>query len=304
MSATRRLAFSRQELALIAVTAVWGSTFVIVHAAMTVSGPAFFVGVRFCVAGLLASVVFWRQLRGMRWSELGAGVAIGAMLWLGYGLQTAGLQSISSTSSAFITAFYVPLVPVLQWLVFRTWPGRFTTIGLVLAFVGLLLVAGPGADVSFNSGTLLTIVSTLPIAIEIILISYFTKRIALGRLTVTQLFAAGLLSFAAMPVVGETVPAFSWVWLAAAVGLGMASMVIQLTMTWAQRRVSPTRATIIYAGEPVWALLFGFFAGDRMTPLGLLGSAAIVSGVLVSELKPKAGAGGDSGPRAASKPAD
>lgn len=288
MPAPRRLAFSRQELALVGVTAIWGSTFLIVHTAMEYSGPGFFVGLRFVVAGLVAAALFWRELRGMSWRDLGAGVSIGAMIWLGYGLQTIGLQSISSTTSAFITALYVPLVPILQWLVFKKAPKLFTIIGVSLAFIGLVLVAGPGADVSFNVGTLLTIVSTLPIAVEIILISWFAGRINLGRVTVVQLLAAGLLSFASMPLLGESIPAFNWVWVAAAFGLGMASMLIQLTMNWAQRTVSPTRATIIYAAEPVWAGLFGYFAGDRMTALGLLGSASIVGGVLVSELKPKA----------------
>lgn len=283
----RRLSFSRQELALIGVTAVWGSTFLIVHTAMQYSGPGFFVGLRFVVAGLVAAIVFWRELSGMSWRDLGAGSAIGAMIWLGYGLQTIGLQSISSTTSAFITALYVPLVPILQWLVFRKPPKLFTIIGVTMAFIGLILVAGPGADMSFNTGTLLTILSTLPIAVEIILISWFARRINLGRVTVVQLLSAGLLSFASMPLLGEQIPAFSWVWLAAAFGLGMASMLIQLTMNWAQRTVSPTRATIIYAAEPVWAGLFGYLAGDRMTMLGLLGSASIVGGVLVSELKPK-----------------
>lgn len=283
----RRLSFSRQELALIGVTAVWGSTFLIVHTAMQYSGPSFFVGLRFVVAGLVAAIVFWRELSGMSWRDLGAGSAIGVMIWLGYGLQTIGLQSISSTTSAFITALYVPLVPILQWLVFRKPPKLFTIIGVTMAFIGLILVAGPGADMSFNTGTLLTILSTLPIAVEIILISWFARRINLGRVTVVQLLSAGLLSFASMPLLGEQIPAFSWVWLAAAFGLGMASMLIQLTMNWAQRTVSPTRATIIYAAEPVWAGLFGYLAGDRMTMLGLLGSASIVGGVLVSELKPK-----------------
>lgn len=283
----RRLSFSRQELALIGVTAVWGSTFLIVHTAMQYSGPSFFVGLRFVVAGLVAAIVFWRELSGMSWRDLGAGSAIGVMIWLGYGLQTIGLQSISSTTSAFITALYVPLVPILQWLVFRKPPKLFTIIGVTMAFIGLILVAGPGADMSFNTGTLLTILSTLPIAVEIILISWFAGRINLGRVTVVQLMSAGLLSFVSMPLLGEQIPAFSWVWLAAAFGLGMASMLIQLTMNWAQRTVSPTRATIIYAAEPVWAGLFGYLAGDRMTMLGLLGSASIVGGVLVSELKPK-----------------
>lgn len=287
MPTPRRLAFSRQELALVGVTAIWGSTFVIVHTAVEFSGPAFFVGVRFVIAGLVASVLFWRDLRGMKWSDVGAGAAIGLMIALGYGLQTMGLQWVSSTTSAFITALYVPLVPLLQWLVFKKAPGLFTWIGVSLAFAGLLLVAGPGADIAFNTGTLLTIISTLPIAVEIILISWFAGKIHLGRVTVVQLLAAGLFSLLAMPLLGERIPAFSWVWFAAAFGLGAASMLIQLTMNWAQRTVSPTRATIIYAAEPVWAGLFGFFAGDRMTSLGLIGSASIVSGVLVSEIKPK-----------------
>lgn len=285
---TRRLSFSRQELALVGITAIWGSTFLIVHTAMNYSGPAFFVGVRFAIAGTVATLLFARQLPGMTWRDFVAGFSIGAMIWLGYGLQTIGLQSISSTTSAFITAFYVPLVPLLQWLVFRKPPGLFTTIGVVLASIGLALVSGPGADISFNIGTLLTILCTIPVAIEIILISWFAGRTNLGRVTVVQLWTAGLLSFASMPLLGEGVPVFSWVWLAAAFGLGVASMLIQLGMNWAQRTVSPTRATIIYAAEPVWAGLFGFLAGDRMTGLGLIGSAAIVSGVIVSELKPKA----------------
>ncbi|MFM6974708.1 MAG: DMT family transporter [Agromyces sp.] len=302
MAPLRRLAFSRQELALVGVTAIWGSTFLIVHIAMEYSGPAFFVGVRFVIAGLVSTFVFWRSLRGMSWRDVGAGVSIGAMIWLGYGLQTIGLQTISSTTSAFITAFYVPLVPLLQWLVFRRAPGLFTSIGVGLAFIGLVLVAGPGADISFNIGTLLTILCTIPVAVEIILISWFAGRINLGRVTVVQLWSAGLLSFASMPFLGESAPEFSWVWVSAAFGLGVASMLIQLTMNWAQRTVSPTRATIIYAAEPVWAGIFGYLAGDRMTTLGLIGSASIVSGVLVSELKPTAGPRSDDAENTASLP--
>ena len=67
-------------------------------------------------------------------------------------------------------------------------------------------------------------------------------------------------------------------------GLGLASAVIQLAMNWAQRSVSPTRATLIYAGEPVWAGVVGRVAGERLPGLALLGAALIVLGVVVSEL--------------------
>lgn len=288
MTGTRKRLLSKQELALVLVTAVWGSTFLIVHIAVQYSGPWFFVGMRFLAAGLISAVIFARVLPGMRWREIGAGSAIGVMIFFGYGLQTVGLQTIDSSTSAFITALYVPLVPVLQWIVFRKPPRLLTWIGVALAFIGLILVADPtSVGFTFGEGEISTLVSTLPIAAEIILISVFAGKVNLGRVTVVQLLVAGLLGLIAMPVVGEQPPAFSWVWVIAALALGAASCLIQLTMNWAQRSVSPTRATIIYAGEPVWAGIVGRIAGERLPAIAILGAAFIVAGAVVSELNPR-----------------
>ncbi|WP_311877886.1 DMT family transporter [Microbacterium forte] len=283
----RFMSLRRQEIALIAVTAVWGSTFLLVHWAMQHSGPWFFVGIRFLIAGLISVVIFRRALRGMRWRDIGAGVAIGVMIYLGYGLQTVGLQTIDSSTSAFITAMYIPLVPLAQWAVFRKRPPAMAFVGAALAFLGLLFIAGPDAfALTLGSGEILTLVSTLPIAAEIILISVFAGRIDLGRITIVQLLTAGALGILTMPVVGEGLPEFSWIWVGCAVGLGAASCIIQLTMNWAQKSVSPTRATIIYAGEPVWAAVIGRIAGERLPLAALIGGALVVLGILASELTP------------------
>jgi drug/metabolite transporter (DMT)-like permease len=261
---------SRHELALVLITAVWGATFLIVHIAVQYSGPWFFVGTRFLTAGIISVFIFARVLRGMTWKEIAAGSAIGLMIFLGYGLQTVGLQTINSSTSAFITALYVPLVPILQWIVFRKPPRLLTWIGVTLAFIGLVLLADPGnAGFRFGAGEIATVVSTLPIAAEIILIGWFAGKVNLGRVTVVQL------------------PAFSWVWVWAALALGAASCLIQLTMNWAQRSVSPTRATIIYAAEPVWAAIIGRIAGERLPPIAIVGAVFIVAGSLVSELNPR-----------------
>ncbi|WP_279587592.1 DMT family transporter [Microbacterium hydrocarbonoxydans] len=243
---------------------------------------------RFLIAGAISAVIFRRALRGIRWRDVGAGVAIGAMIHLGYGLQTVGLQTIDSSTSGFITAMYVPLVPFAQWAVFRRRPPAMAFVGAGLAFAGLILIAGPEAllTLTLGRGEIATMIATLPIAAEIILISVFAARgVDLGRVTIIQLFAAGLLGILTMPVVGEGVPEFSWVWLGAAVGLGAASCLIQLTMNWAQKSVSPTRATIIYSAEPVWAGVVGRIAGERLPVLALVGGGLVVLGILASELK-------------------
>lgn len=273
---------------MIAITTVWGGTFLAVHVAMRHSGPMFFVGLRFVVAGLLACILFRRVLRGMTWKDVCAGAAIGVMIFFGYGLQTYGLQTVKSSTSAFLTALYVPMVPFLQWAVFRKRPGAMTFIGAALAFVGLVLLAGPAAvRVGLGPGEIATLVSTVPIAGEIILISLFAGKVNLGRVTVVQLLVCGVIGFIAVPVVGEGIPSFSWVWAATGVGLGAASCVIQATMNWAQKSISPTRATIIYTGEPVWAGIFGRLAGDRLPGVAIVGAVLIVVSVLVSEIRPR-----------------
>lgn len=274
------------EIALIAITAIWGSTFLLVHWAMEHSGPWFFVGIRFLVAGAISLIIFRRALRGIRWMDVGAGVAIGVTIYLGYGLQTVGLQTIDSSTSAFITAMYVPLVPFAQWAVLRRRPSAMAFVGAGLAFAGLVLIAGPDAfSLSLGAGEIATMISTLPIAAEIILISLFAGRIDLGRITIIQLLTAGVLGILTMPIAGEAAPEFSWIWVGCAVGLGAASCIIQLTMNWAQKSVSATRATIIYAGEPVWAGVIGRVAGERLPALALVGGALVVLGILASELR-------------------
>jgi drug/metabolite transporter (DMT)-like permease len=279
---------SRSELALVVVTMIWGSTFLVIHNVLAVSGPLFFVGSRYACAAVLTMLLSLRILRGLTRRELVAGVAIGLSLFAGYSLQTYGLQTISSSKSAFITALYVPLVPLFQWIILKRPPHVMSWMGIAFAFGGLTLLAGPeGSAIGLGRGEVLTIAAALAIALEIILISKFAGGVDVRRVTVVQLAVTALISFAAMPVAGEGIPEFTWLLALSAGGMGLASTLIQLIMNWAQQRVSPTRATLIYAGEPVWAGLIGRLAGERLPPLALFGGALIVMGVVVSEWRPK-----------------
>ena len=161
-------------------------------------------------------------------------------------------------------------------------------IGIGFAFAGLVLLAGPdGTSIGLGVGEALTLLSAVAIASEIILIGGFAGRVDVRRVTVVQLATASLLSFGLMAPMGEPLPGPSWLLIGTALGLGLASAGIQLAMNWAQKTVSPTRATVIYAGEPVWAGIVGRLAGERLPAAALIGAALIVVGVIVSELKPR-----------------
>jgi len=285
-----RYAFSikPQEAILILITMFWGGTFLAVQYAVTLSDPFFFVGLRFATAAIAVAIISLKTLPGLTMTELKAGLAIGVSIALGHSLQTWGLQSIPSSKSAFITAMYVPLVPLLQWLCLRRIPGVMSCIGIVLAFIGLILLAGPDDNLlALGPGEMITLVGAVAIAAEIILISAWAGKVDVKRVTVVQLATASLVAFLSMLPAGESVPPLSSGLVIVALGLGIFSAIIQVTMNWAQRSVSPTRATVIYTGEPVGAGIFGRMAGERLPAIALLGGLCIVLGVLVSELKLK-----------------
>ncbi|CAF25570.1 hypothetical protein BQ00630 [Bartonella quintana str. Toulouse] len=278
---------SKQELALFAATILWGITFLVIHIAVRYSGPLFFVGFRFTVASLICGAIFWRSMKGITVYEIFAGMAVGLGMFLGYAFQAMGLQTVISSQSAFITALYIPIVPMLQWIIFKKPPRLACWVGIIFAFIGLILVSGQKSGrFDFSKGEILTLLGALAIAGEIILIGIFANKVDSRRVTVLQLCFSGLFSFFCMPLNGESIPEFSWVWLSIGVGLAFMSAIIQLAMNWAQKSISPTRATLIYAGEPVWAGIVGRLAGESLSPLALLGGALILIGIIVAELQP------------------
>jgi len=275
------------QIALVIMTMIWGGTFVVVQHALNYSSPMFLVGSRFAIAALIVGLLSFKYMRGITRQEIFAGALIGAAISAGYGTQTVGMQTISSSESAFLTALYVPLVPILLWLIFRKVPHIMTLIGIVFAFIGLIFLTGNGLNqIQLNSGQIITIIGSVAIALEIILIGYFAGKVNIRRVTVIQLIFASIISFAAMPLAGEyELPTFSWGLIYVAIALGLTSALLQSLMNWAQRSVPPSQAAIIYAGEPVWAALFGRIVGERLPALALLGGLLVVIGVIISEIR-------------------
>ncbi|PZK58058.1 EamA family transporter, partial [Staphylococcus aureus] len=129
-------------IALILITFIWGGTFLAVKYALNFSSPMFFVGCRFACAATIIGLFSYQHLKHITRQDLWAGALIGCMVTIGYGTQTVGLQTVCSSEPAFLTALYVPLVPVLLWLIFRKVPHFMIWIGALCAFMGLVLLTG------------------------------------------------------------------------------------------------------------------------------------------------------------------
>lgn len=274
-------------LALVAVTAVWGLTFVQVKDAVALYPLFAFLAVRFAIAALVLAAPAAGRMRSLGARGGTAGAALGLLLALGYALQTAGLERTTVSSAGFITGLYVVFTPLLALLLFRTRVGRAVWLGVVLAVAGLAMLSGVGAGDA--AGDLLVLGGSAAYSLQIVLMERYAPRYDPVAFTQAEMLAA-FAGFAAVAVaLGQVEVPRGWtVWGALLVTGIFASALGFLVQTWAQRQLSAARTALAFALEPVWAGLFGFWlAGDRLGMLGWGGCAVIMAGIAVAE--PEAG---------------
>ena len=266
--------------ALIAVTAVWGVTFVQVKDAVAIYPLLPFLALRFAIASVTLSPGAGR-VRSLGRGGLGAAALAGGLLAVGYVLQTFGLQRTSVSSAGFVTGMYVVLTPLIALVLFRLRVGATAWVGVALATGGLAMLAGVHGGSA--GGDLLVLAAAAVYSLQIVLMERYAPRYdAIAFTLVEMVVAFAGLSLAAIPT--AAVPHGWSVWGALLVTGIFASALGFLVQTWAQRQTSATRTALVFTLEPVWAAIFGYtLAGDRLGALGWGGCAVIMAGIVLGE---------------------
>ncbi len=272
------------QLALVAVAAVWGSTFVIVKDAVADYPLYAFLGLRFLIAVLAFVVLFPRALGRMTTATVRAGLLAGAFLTAGYVFQTWGLQGTTASKAAFITGMFVVITPLLQTVVLRRVPRAATLFGVVAAVVGLWLLSG-GASGHWSAGDTRVLLCAVAYSAHMIVLGGVSHDHDLGALTLVQLVTTAVVCGAIALVVEQPgLPESSSVWIALLVTGVLASAVAFAVQTTAQRYIPPARTALILITEPAFGGFFGWLAGETLGVSGLAGAALILGGMTVSEL--------------------
>ena len=270
-------------LGLLAVTAVWGVTFVQVKDAVAIYPLFAFLAVRFALASATLAPVAAGRLRGLGRGGLGAGVVLGVLLAAGFGLQTAGLERTTVSSTGFITGLYVLLTPLFALALFRVRIAREVWAAVALALLGLALLSG--VDAGSSLGDALVLASAAAQALQIVMVERYANRYDPVGLTFLEMVVCFVGFGVIAAALGDlSVPRGWTVWSALLVTAVFASALAYLVQVWAQRRISATRIALLFSLETVWAGLFGYLlAGDRLGWLGWGGCGLIFAGIVLAE---------------------
>ena len=267
------------RFALLLTTFIWGATFPATKVALEQLPPLSFLFLRFLIGAALVGGGFllWRFRLHREPALLRASAIATCWLFLGYVLQTVGLRYTTASNSAFITALYVVIVPlILRRFERRVW------LAIGIAMAGLWLLVKPSASV--NIGDLLTFFCAIAFAAHIACLERFTREVDAPSLFAWQMMAMVVLFLPTLLVEQAPIQAFAptavlLIGLGVTGGLATGAFAIQM---WVQRIVPAQQVALIFASEPAYAAgLSWYFLGETLDFEGWVGSGLILLAVLV-----------------------
>lgn len=281
----------KAHILLVAITVIWGATFVVIKDALADISPLLFNAVRMSLAAVVLAIVFHREIPRLTAKAVAYGALIGGLLFLGNELQTDGLKYTTASKSAFLTGVSVVLVPVFLALFWKRGINRWGAAGVAMAALGLYLIAVPASSggglnlAGLNHGDLLTLGAAAVFAFHIIFVGHAAQAHRWQQITVVQVAVTAALMVVTVPLAPGTYVTWSApvLWGIAITGLFSLALAFSV-QAWAQQFTPPTNAALIFSLEPVFAWITSFIVlGERLGIRAGVGALFILGGVLASE---------------------
>ena len=278
-------------------TFIWGTTFIAQDTGMRVIGPYVFNGVRFFV-GFLALVPFYLLLEKKNTYKVISknktkffylSILIGLFLFFATVFQQVALLYTDVANAAFFTIFYVPMVPIIVFFLFKknihwsVWPS------VILCVIGGYLLTN-FHDATVRLGDTLVVIGAIFWSLHIIfigkIIEEFNAPILIGLIqtmivSVCSIILALLFEdFILKNILDQKIQI-----LYAGILSGGIAFVFQI---YAQKNISPAPAAIIFSLEGVFATIAAWIILNQILNINnILGCSFILVGVLISQLLPE-----------------
>lgn len=278
-------------LALASICIIWGVTWVVSRHAILLGNfpPLQLTSTRQFFAGLCFCGFFFIKGQGLPpkkdWPKL---TILSLLMFVGSnGLSTIGVKSIGSGLGSILAALTSLWLAVLGYFILKQKINKTTVIGLMLGFVGLLVVFYEHlyqfADADFTLGIILSIVATFTWSIGTI---YTVKHSLKGnayynvgwQMLISSVFLFGL-SFFDKRVPYSQVNYMGWIDLAILVIGG--SIITFIAYMYLLKRLPAAQVSIFVYVNPIIAMIISsrIFPDEKITPTLGIGAAITLLGV-------------------------
>ena len=286
----------KSNLCLLGTAVIWGFALVAQRDSMSVMGPFMYSAIRMFLGSAALVPVFIisdrikrRSSRTEQTAESGrillkGGIIAGIVVFLSMNLQQVALTSTDAGKTAFITALYIVLVPILGiFLKRRTNINNWIGAGIGVAGLFFLCVT---SDFTVATGDMLLLTGSFGWAVQIFIIDHFAPKVNAAKLISVQFFVAGLLSLTValitetntIEAVISSIPSLLYTGI-------MSSGIAYTLQAVGQKYANPTTASVILSTESLFGALAGFiFLNEVMSGRELLGCVLMMTAVIIAQL--------------------
>ena len=254
------------------------------------------VGGRFLIAAIALFIGSSKARAALRERELwSGGTVLGLILLVGFTTQMVGIDTISPSTSAFLTSLYVVFTAMISTKMTGQRVTRMMIVGVLLATFGAGFIEGP-PHLSWGKGEILTVICAFFFALHIIFTQSITQRMDPLGVTITSFVIVSIGSFLISVLMGGMDTFKLWELtlqqdvIVPLLCLGLlGSLFALLLLNLLQRFLHPVQAAIIYGLEPVWATMFALGLGlSEWSGWIAIGGSALLLGNVLVELRQSA----------------
>jgi len=272
----------KADLLVLFAALIWGFGYLAQKTAMADVGPLTFLACRATIAALVLLPFAFREGSPRPWGWMAFG---GVAFFLAAAVQQTGMVTASVTNTAFLTALYIVLAPLIALILLRRQSGAVIWLGAALALAGAFALAGGRLD-RFGIGDWLVMASSIGWAAYMLITEGAGRA---GRpLSYTSGVFAVVAALAWSGALATEAPTFNAMQGAAVeilfVGV-MSSAVTFGLMAIAMRHIPAPRAAVLLSAEALFAALIATAVlGERLDLLGWIGAALIMAAVAAVQI--------------------
>ncbi|MFD2207623.1 DMT family transporter [Kiloniella antarctica] len=280
---------------------IWGSTFVVQQVSMDLIGPMSFTAIRFFLGFIIVVPLATREWK--RKSQTSCALnkktlslkylllmgVIGVILFIATIIQQIGIIHTTVTNAGFLTAMYVPMVPLLGLIIFRKNPHWVIWLAIGFSFAGTTLISGVDSSLELGYGDALVLTSSIFWGLHVLLVGIIAAKTSMPLTVAAIQFAVVTILSAVGAFALETVSIealLSAFWFIAYAGLFSVGVAFTLQVV-GQAHTQPADAALILSLETVFAAIAGaVFLQERIGKVEMVGCAMILSAILMVEVLP------------------
>lgn len=280
----RKSIYADLSLGLVAI--IWGSSFIFMKNTLDYIGPVHIIALRFTIAPIILSLIFFKKLKTIKVADLYAGSIIGLVLFIAFITQTIGLQYTTVSNQAFITTSNVVIVPFLYWFISKNKPGIFEIIAVILCFIGIGVLSIE-KNFTVGAGDLLTMVCAVFYAFHIVSVGIYAEKHDPIILTIVQFAVVGILSIIVSLIMKTPLNPLNKEVVFSIIYLTIIGTIVAFGIqNIAQKYTSSTHAALILSTESVFGSIFGIIILKEILTLKLfIGAILVFSSVIIAETK-------------------